>query len=243
MGALGRIALHARVLALALGMLGFSAGAQAQAELAGDDYLFPEAGHFGATLATGVPYVGIVDLTLGLGPHAALGAIFGVTPRVVGLGARPRLALPLGAVETAAFRVYAIAPLLYYPEPSVRWVLARPTLAIEHRTTSDLRLGLGGGLLWASSVDALHGEGTPLSYKKPTEAEIAARRAAREASAAPSSILFWTISASAALEIAQHSAVFAELTTVMEGASLAGDRWTDFGGPPVLVSLGFTYSF
>lgn len=37
--------------------------------------------------------------------------------------------------------------------------------------------------------------------------------------------------------------VFLEVTSVMEGGSLAGERWTDFGGPPILLALGFTYSF
>lgn len=208
-----------------------------------EDYLFPRAGHLGTTLATGIPYVGITDLTLGFGPYAALGAVFGVTPRVIGLGFRPRLSLPFGAADTAPLRIYAIAPLLYYPETSLdAWVLARPTLALELRASDAWRVALGGGALWASSVGALHGEPTPLSYEAPTEEEIAARREQRERAAA-SSVLFWTVSASAALQLAPHDTAFCEVTTVMQGAGLAGPRWTDFGGPPILVALGVTHSF
>ena len=226
-----------------MGILGLCGTRAARAEAVSEDYLFPEAGHLGATLATGVPYIGIADVTLGLGPYAAIGAVFGVTPRVLGLGARPRLSLPLGSAQTAAFRIYAIAPLLYYPETSLdSWVLARPTLALEHRTTRELRLALGGGALWAASVGALQGEPARLSYEAPSEAEIAARRATLDG-AGPGSVLFWTMSASAALQLAPHSTLFCEITTVMENAALAGSRWTDFGGPPVLVALGVTHSF
>jgi hypothetical protein len=206
------------------------------------DYLFPQAGHLGGTLATGVPYVAIADATMGFGSYAALGGLVGLTPRVLGLGVRPRLALPLGAPASATFRIYAIAPLLYYPKTSVApWVLARPTLALENRATEALRLAIGGGALWASSVGALQGEDVPLSYEKPSEAEIAARRAQRQQRSG--ALLFWTLSASAALQLSAHDAAFLEVTTVMEDAGFAGPRWTNFGGPPVTFALGVTHTF
>src|SRR5688500_1996220 len=112
--------------ALALGLAAVLAASQARAQQS-EDYLFPRAGRLGVTLATGIPYVAITDVTLGLGPYAALGAVFGITPRVIGVGARPRMSVPLGAAATARTRIYAIAPLLYYPETSQHdWVLARP---------------------------------------------------------------------------------------------------------------------
>lgn len=233
---------RSKVACLLVLVVGLARASAAHAQPAGEDYLFPRGGRLGATFATGVPYVAIADATLGFGPYAALGALFGVTPRVVGLGLRPRLALPLGTAHSARLRLYAIAPLLYYPstDSGAQWVLARPTLALEDRVADDVRVALGGGLLWASSVGALQGEAVPLSYEAPSEAEIASRRAA--STEGSGSVLFWTLTASGALRVTEHDSVFLEVTTVMENAGLAGPRWTDFGGPPVTFALGITHS-
>jgi hypothetical protein len=235
---LASLLLRGGALALVLGMPGVFGTSLARAQaVSEEDYLFPRFGQPAAALATGLPYVAITDATIGLGRYAALGALVGVTPRVLGLGLRPRFALPL----SSALRVYAIAPLLLYPPTILNppWVLARPTLALEGRATEALRVALGGGALWASSLLSRQGDEVPLSYEAPSASEIAARRARGEE--VNSQVLFWTLTASAALQITANDTVFLEVTTVMEDTHLAGHRWTDFGGPPITFALGITH--
>jgi hypothetical protein len=83
-----------------------------RAQPTGGDHLFPAPLRLGATAATGSPYVAIGEVALGFGPHAALGFVAGVTPRVAGLGVHPRFAFPIAGDVRAIGRV----PVLYYPE-------------------------------------------------------------------------------------------------------------------------------
>ena len=75
------------------------------------DYLFPRGGGFSISALTGVPFVAITELAYGFSDWGALGLIAGVTPRVAGVGVRPRVSL----LESAAFRAAVAAPVIYYP--------------------------------------------------------------------------------------------------------------------------------
>src|SRR3954470_16204162 len=75
------------------------------------DTLFPSAGSFSATAATGVPYLAIGEVAAGVSSRFAVGAMAGVTPNVVGFGVRPRMFFPLGEG-----RLIVRVPVFYYPK-------------------------------------------------------------------------------------------------------------------------------
>jgi hypothetical protein len=191
------------------------------------DAAFPALLRPGVAVATGVPYVAITDLTLGLGPHAALGVLAGLTPRVAGFGLHPRFAIDVAA----DWRAIARLPVLYYPETNdaEEWALTRPSLVIERRLGPQaLRLYAGGGVLWASCLDELFGGGH-------AHFPEAGHPATDES---PMTVLFWTANAGAALPLTRRLDAFVDLATVMDGLALAGPQWTDFGGPPLITVLG-----
>jgi hypothetical protein len=206
---------------------------RADAASPGGDHLFPSALRVSATAATGSPYVAIGEVALGFGPHAALGFVAGVTPRVAGLGLHPRFAFAI----TGDVRAIARVPVLYYPETNdaESWLLTRPSLVVETPIAADFRLYAGGGALWAECVDQLFGgEGRAHAHGhlEPVPSEEM-----------PMGILFWTANAGAALALAPSLDAFVDLASVMEGLALAGPHWTDFGGPPLIAVLGATARF
>lgn len=116
------------------------------------DALYPGGGEFSASFATGFPFVAMTEVAVGVTDRAAVGLLAGVTPRVWGIGVRPRVALWRGQSQ----RVTLIAPTLYYPHNSGRfaqpWGLTRPTLLLEQRTDDRMMLHLGVGLMLASAL-------------------------------------------------------------------------------------------
>jgi hypothetical protein len=214
--------------------------AQVPAGDAAGDYLFPGMLRPAATLATGSPYVAITDLALGFGPHAALGVLAGVTPRVAGIGAHPRAALRFDP----SWRAFVRAPMLYYPETNgaSAWVLTRPSLVLERAVPGGLRVYGGGGALYAACMAELLGERNAPEHADHPQGPGHGRTLA-DGSAAPMEVLFWTLNLGASLRMARNIDGFLDLASVMDGAQLAGSEWTDFGGPPIMAVLGATARF
>lgn len=185
------------------------------------DALFPGGGHLGMTVASGLPFVAIGELALGIGDRVAIGAIGGATPDVPGFGLRPRVSV----FDTGTVRGVLVAPSLYYPTTAgggSPWLLTRPAFVVEHRWASGVRLGGGVGMVAASSIAELAGEPRRSTY------------AAKEIQAG----LWQTLNVTLSVPVASKTSLFAESALIFHGARLAGDEWV--GVLPFMVAGGIT---
>lgn len=183
------------------------------------DPLFPGHGRISTSLATGVPFLAMGELSVGIGDRFALGAIGGATPNVPGFGIRPRAVV----LEIGSWRGVLATPVLYYPFTSARsgsaWFLTRPSLVVEHRFENGVRVGAGAGIVAAASLDRLTGRDRAPGYTGGMDSAV------------------WnTFNANVSLPVGESTSVFADGALVMNGLRLAGDDWV--GGPPFTISLG-----
>jgi hypothetical protein len=199
------------------------AGLRAQRE---GDALFPRAGEFSATVATGVPYLAIGEVAYGVSERFALGVVGGVTPITYGFGLRLR-GIVVGG-ETA--RLVAVMPVLYYPataslghEP---WVLAMPQVLAEQRFGGDLTAHVGVGAAAATCTGAIAG--------------LFTGKHEHDADGGFMGGLWNTATVGGALPLGGVTA-FADATLILDGVRLADSRW--IGGPPLVVTLGVRRGF
>ena len=119
-----------------------------------DNPLFPGRGRVETSVATGVPFLAMAEVAIGVTNRFTVGAIGGATPNVPGFGVRPRVSV----LEIGAWRAVLAAPVLYYPFTDARggapWFLTRPSLVAEHAFENGVRVGGGVGVVAAaSSID------------------------------------------------------------------------------------------
>lgn len=174
--------------------------------------LLPEAGHVSVSLGTGVPFLAIGEVSLGLDEGFALGLVAGVTPVVEGAGVRLRGVL----AESGRVSLLFDAPVLYYPDTTTRtaWFLARPALLVDLRIGDAAHVQAGAGVILETSV----------GREWPDIIESA----------------FQTLRAGGILPVSDHLALFADVGLVFDGLRLAGPEWG--GGPPVVAALGLTWT-
>jgi hypothetical protein len=179
------------------------------------DYLFPKAGHFTTSLATGVPFVALGELAYGVGTRFSFGAMGGATPVVTGLGIRPRGIL----FSVGSTRATLTVPIFYYPKTSTGdpWMLARPTLLFEHAFGSGARLSGGLGVIGAACTDSIFSLG-------------------REHSGTFMGGLWNTVAVGGAVPLSSKTSLFAEGTAILRGVRFAGRDWV--GGPPFAIEVG-----
>ena len=100
-----------------------------------DGDLFPTPGHVSLAGATGLPFLGIGEVGIGVTRGFSIGVIGGITPSVLTAGIRPRFRVRLNDSLALMLNV----PMLYYPSASApgpgnigstTWVLARPELML-----------------------------------------------------------------------------------------------------------------
>jgi hypothetical protein len=102
------------------------------------DYLFAPAGTFSITLASGIPLLGIGELTYSPTDRFAMGAVVAGTPDLPAVQGTAAIGLrPRGVVLVeGSWRSVLVVPILSYPKvPGFGdrdpWILARPTLTLE----------------------------------------------------------------------------------------------------------------
>jgi len=206
-------------------LLLFSCRRAAAAE--GDAWL-PGSGKVDAAIATGVPFLVMSELTLGITDYAALGVLGGTTPIVSGFGLRPRGAVPLAE----HWRALISTPLVFYPQrvDGPAWWLTRPSASLEWRPTSAWQLAAGGGVVAVATHNTLFGD----------HEDEAVTSAYGQALHRHRSDLWWTLNGITSLAVSERSRLFADLTLVFRGARLAGGDW--IGGPPFILFLGVSTS-
>jgi len=208
--------------AMVIVLLALCVAVPGQARAAGDPWL-PGSGKFSASIATGVPFLVMSELAVGITDHAALGVLGGTTPIVSGFGLRPRMALPL----TSSVRILASAPVVYYPPHAdgPGWWLARPSSELAWQATRAFSLAGGAGVVGIATDSVLFGrndQAAASAYGR----ELQNRRTA----------LWWTLNALVSADVSEKTWLFADLTTVFDRGRLAGEDW--IGGPPFIVFLG-----
>jgi hypothetical protein len=188
----------------------------------GADPLFPHAGHFSGTVASGLPFVGVGEVAYGFTDRFAMGAMVGLTPDVgpilgtLGVGLRPRGVL----FASGAWRSSLVAPVLYYPRVSgfgemEPWMLVQPTLTLERSFGPDTSAHVGVGLIGASCMETI------LTLGKEHDMDGG---------------VWNTATVGGSTRLGPHTTVFAEAGLVLRGVEPAQD-WI---GGPVIAFAGVT---
>lgn len=186
------------------------------------DHLFPIKGNRMFTLATGIPYVAVVEYTHGVSDRFSVGMVASYASPATVFGMRIRGIL---FQENESFRFYVKMPILYYPPERTLfcgrpWILAWPTINAEWILTRGERLTLGVGVVGASCVHHLLGHNV-------------------EGSQSMSGV--WnTATVGVAVPLNGNLIFQSEVSAVMSGAKIAGTDWV--AKFPVIVVLGFSFS-
>jgi hypothetical protein len=197
--------------------------AQAPRVGASGDYLFPRAGSFTATGASGIPFLAIGEVTYGVGDGFAVGAVAAATPNIgrihgtMGFGLRPRGVL----FASGEWRSYVTVPIFYYPEVEgfgdmEPWMLVRPTVSLERRLPGGARVNAGFGAIAAACTESL----VTLGREPTMEGGV------------------WeTATIGGTVPLSARTQFFGEGSLIMRGVTPARD-W--IGGAPVVAIAGIT---
>jgi hypothetical protein len=205
-------------------------------ETTGD--LFPGAGRVTVSAASGLPFLGIGEVGLGVTNGFALGVIGGVTPSVLTAGLRPRLCVATGRRTS----LMLVVPMLYYPQASApgpgnvgstSWVLARPEIFFEDALNERWQVAFGMGIIAAASTEALG----QLAAGRPFA--VPAYDGASDTKRGFAGGVWNTVSARGSFATSRRTHLFAEASLVMAGVVPA----ENVGGPPVVVTVGVQHAF
>jgi hypothetical protein len=204
----------------------------------GNGDLFPTPKRLSLSAATGLPFLAIGEVGVGLSEGVAIGAIGGVTPSVLTAGIRPRFLVR----ASDHYAVMLSIPMLWYPKASApgpgnvgstAWVLARPELMLDVAPSARLHIAGGVGLIAAASTLALGNKLRGREFVVPAYGDSTANRVGFAGG-------IWDtlcMHSSYALDPSTH--LFAEGSLVFSGLALADN----VGGPPVVVTVGVQRTF
>ncbi|HEX6240126.1 MAG TPA: hypothetical protein VFZ61_04510 [Polyangiales bacterium] len=197
------------------------------------DELFPGQLRGSVALATGVPFVGMGEVALGVTDRVAIGALFGVSPRVYAVGGRARALL----YDAARLRLSLVVPVLYYPEThsvgGAPWMLTRPTLQVVPRVASRVQIPCGVGLVAATTMARIARSRGEADYSDGAGG-FRGYDSARPVTAG----VWWTLGAGVSVALSPRFTAFGDVWLIFEHAELASADWV--GGPPVIASLGLS---
>ncbi len=197
------------------------------------DALFPGRWRGAVSLASGIPFAVVGELTLGTSDDFALGVIGGLasTGDEYAVGGRLRLrVLELGPVDLAA-----VLPVLWYPPVEKRegasWLLTNPSLLLRGRPSEDwLVYGGVGAVLAACAADI---------------GAVFSGEAAHHDDGADDEMVngaWHTFSAGVSVVVYDDVAVMLD-TMVMMTNFVPSKSYAEAVGPPVLATLGANYTF
>ena len=189
------------------------------------DYLFAPAGTFSITLASGIPLLGIGELTYSPTDRFAMGAVVAGTPDLPGVQGTAAIGLrPRGVILVeGSWRSVLVVPILSYPKvPGFGdrdpWILTRPTLTLEKTFVSGVRVSAGVGLIAAACTESLFTLGQEHTMMGGV----------------------WnTASLGGAVPIAAHTSLFGEASLILGGV-VPASHW--IGGAPIVALVGIATS-
>jgi hypothetical protein len=200
--------------------------------------LFPGAGHPTVSAASGLPFLGIAEIGVGITDGIAIGAIGGVTPSVLTAGIRPRFLVRVNE----RFGVLLVMPMLWYPKASApgpgnigstSWVLTRPELMLDTTVSTRLHIAGGMGIIAAASIVAL---GNKLEGK---EFAVPAYNGLGGDQHGFAGGVWNTVCGRTSYALAPQTHLFAETSLVLMGIRPADN----VGGPPFVATIGMQHSF
>jgi hypothetical protein len=200
--------------------------------------LFPTPGRPSLSAATGLPFLAIGEVGVGLTEGIAIGAIGGVTPSVLTAGIRPRFRVRVSEHYALMLGV----PMLWYPKASApgpgnvgstAWVLARPELMLDVSPDPRWHVAGGVGLIAAASTLAL---GNKLQGR---DFAVPAYGGSMEDRVGFAGGIWDTLCFHASYAIDPPTHLFAEGSLVFSGLALADN----VGGPPVVLTAGLQRTF
>jgi hypothetical protein len=200
--------------------------------------LFPTPGRPSLSAATGLPFLAIGEIGMGVTQGVAVGVIGGVTPSVLTAGIRPRFLVR----ASERFAVMLSIPMLWYPSASApgpgnvgttSWVLARPELMLDVTATPRLHVAGGAGIIAAASVLALENKVRGRDFAVPAYGGSTEDRVGFAGG------IWNTLCAHASYALDPATHLFAEGSLVFSGVLLADN----VGGPPVVVTAGLQRTF
>lgn len=198
------------------------------------DALFPGAGRIGASLASGVPFSVIGELTVGTSDDFALGLLVGLstTADESAIGGRARIRLiDAGVVDFAL-----VLPVLWYPPVDKRegasWLLTSPSLLLRGRPSHDWLVYGGAGAVLTACVDDIGAlfDGGAHHAEEEAENEEMVNGA------------WHTFNAGVSYRVTGDLGMFLD-TMVMMTDFRPSQSYGDKVGPPVLAELGANYTF
>jgi hypothetical protein len=204
---------------------------------AGGD-LFPTPGRPSVSAATGLPFLGIAEVGMGITNGFAIGIVGGVTPSVLTAGIRPRFRVRTS--ERIAFMLSS--PMLWYPKASApgpgnignsTWVLARPELMLDGTVSDRVHIAGGMGIIAAASTEAIANK---LQGK---EFAVPAYAGSSDVKHGFAGGVWNTIAMHSSYALGPQTHLFAEGSLVMSGIALADN----VGGPPFVVNFGAQHTF
>jgi hypothetical protein len=191
------------------------------------DPFFPGRGHVTASLASGIPFAAIGEVTVGTSDAFSLSAIAGVTDtnRQTAFGG----SLHAGVFRSGGFAVVLSLPVLYYPPNPIHddepWLLTNPSLVLSYRWDRASVYGGAGGL-FTTCIDGLaetFGGAPERETTKPTHPMVNGA---------------WnTFNAGGSFALTRHVGFFVQATVMMSGIEI-GQTYAERVGPPVLALGG-----
>ncbi len=212
-------------------MAGESDGWSDTDNLVQGDYLCPPKGKIIATTVTGIPFVGLGEVAYGITNRLSVGVLAGelgnFTP---GYGLRFRYVL---AQPSRDFRVYFKVPVIYYPKARTfgcpdcdPWFLTWPTVNAEWHLANGTRVWTGVGVVAAACATTVLGG---------DEEEEEMAEGLHEG-------VWNTIQLGISRPLTRRISFQFEAAVVLKGLKLAASHnW--LGGPPVILTTGFSYAF
>lgn len=200
--------------------------------------LFPRAGRPTVAAATGLPFLGIAEVGMGVTNGFAIGVVGGITPSVLTAGIRPRVRLATS--ERTA--LVLVAPILWYPKASApgpgnvgtsSWVLTRTELLFDGAVSERWHVAGGMGFVAAASLEAL---GQLFSAGELTMPPYDGSNEARRGFAGG---IWNTVAGRASYAVDESTHLFAESSLIMQGVRPA----EGVGGPPIVVTVGAQHAF
>jgi hypothetical protein len=200
--------------------------------------LFPGAGRPTVAAGTGLPFLGIAEVGLGVTNGFAVGLVGGITPSTLTAGIRPRFRV---ATSERTALVLA-APIMWYPKASApgpgnvgssSWVLTRTELLFDGELGRRWHLAGGMGFIAAASLEALD------QVLRGKEFAMPPYSGSTEARKGFAGGIWNTIATRSSFALAPATHLFAEASLVMAGIVPA----QGVGGPPIVVTVGGQHAF
>ena len=185
------------------------------------DHVINSRGESRLSLFTGLPVIGSTEYAYGVSDRLTLGLFGGFTPFEQALGIRVRTVLHERTDHS--YRVYFCMPVIYYPQSGRAdpdaWFLTRPNINFEWVRRSNLRYKFGASLIASASHHDLAGNPSESRHE-------------------PS---VWTaVHIGVSTPLRDKLSFQAELSYITKGLRTID---TFFGGPPVILMTGVSYTF